>query len=314
MVRKQTAECTGTNAPPEHELEPKSNDKKRDYGVGEWADYSENICYGCSNNCTYCYAKKNEKHWDYKDTPWYYMEPNLRTLAKGYRKRDGVSMFPTSHDITTDLMRLDSSEIQKLYDDRKIPKRGYKTLMNMAQDRFVWSVLDLSIFQLKKLLKPGNQVLITTKPRMLCINTIMTKLAKDKDQITFRFTITSHYEHVITKWETKAPPFFERMGCLMNAYDRGWNTSVSIEPFLDPDPIPLIKNVAPYVGHEGTIWLGKLNYRALSFNTKRNVTRIVKKIRDLDPDVKRKIRLKDSIQRTLNLHSPYVTDRNLKTL
>ena len=44
------------------------------------------------------------------------------------------------------------------------------------------------------------------------------------------------------------------------AWESGFKTSVSVEPFLDYDPTELIKTVAPFVTE--SIWIGKMNYMA----------------------------------------------------
>jgi len=93
-------------------------------GTAEWASSNVNCYYGCSNNCRYCYArnmafrfKRIERYED-----WETMKPNQKAIDKGYRKRKGRVMFPTSHDITKES-------------------------------------LDTCIVVLKKLLKTGNEVL-----------------------------------------------------------------------------------------------------------------------------------------------------------
>jgi len=51
--------------------------------------------------------------------------------------------------------------------------------------------------------------------------------------------------------------FGERLDALQWAYDNGWNTSVSIEPMLEPyTVVELYHILAPYVND--TIWIGKM--------------------------------------------------------
>jgi len=74
----------------------------------------------------------------------------------------------------------------------------------------------------------------------------------------FRFTITSDDDTVLEFWEPNAPRFKERLASLVYSYNRGFKTSVSIEPFLDYDPTELTETVVPFVTE--SIWIGKMNY------------------------------------------------------
>jgi len=252
--------------------------KKTTSGTKEWADSNVNCYYGCSNNCRYCYAKmmaiRFKRETEYT---WMAMEPNYGAINKNYKKRKGRVMFPSSHDITPES-------------------------------------LEGCLIVLKKLLKAGNRVLITTKPNPECILEIIrlgkyrTQLGKYKDLIQFRFTITSISENTLKFWEPNAPSFKERMDSLLMAYMKGFKTSVSIEPFLDRDPTNLIRKVAPYCTE--SIWLGKMNYirvngipmeekeyydKIKSISSWINIQKIVEKIRTLPENIKSKVRLKDSI-------------------
>ena len=100
--------------------------------------------------------------------------------------------------------------------------------------------------------------MITTKPRLAVIKKIESEFSKYKDQIQFRFTITSSDNDLLKFWEPNAPLFVERLKSLQYAFEKGYKTSVSIEPFLDYDPKPLVTAVSPYVTE--SIWLGIMNY------------------------------------------------------
>jgi len=79
-----------------------------------------------------------------------------------------------------------------------------------------------------------------------------------KEQIQFRFTITSSDDHLLKFWEPNAPLFQERLKSLQYAFKREYKTSVSIEPFLDYNPKPLVDIIYPFVTE--SIWLGVMNY------------------------------------------------------
>ncbi len=211
------------------------------------------------------FGRKTEENW--KE-----MELNINAITKGYRKRKGRIMFPTSHDITDD----------SLY---------------------------YCIIVLTKLLKAKNEVLVTSKPNAWCIFNVINQTEEFKDQIQFRFTITSIDNELLKFWEPNAPNLEERLMALKLAYNRGFKTSISIEPFLDKDPIPLILKVAPFVNE--TIWIGKMNYiKANKFLpgekeyydfqrkicSRSNIEKIIFDLKKLPEDIKNKIRLKDSIR------------------
>jgi len=227
-------------------------------GTKEWADTNVNLYHGCSNNCSYCYAKKMAIRFGRKtEDTWRYMVLNEKAFRKGYGKRKGRIMFPTSHDITPDTYGMCSSV-------------------------------------LRKLLRAGNDVLITTKPSLSCVEDICKEFKPYKDLIQFRFTITSQNDETLKKFEPGAPLYLERMEALIHAFNEGWKTSVSIEPFLDMSPIPLIFCVSLYSTE--SIWVGKLNYMQTKFNTKENVKQVVNDIGRIPAPILEKVRLKDSIR------------------
>ncbi|TFG10210.1 MAG: radical SAM protein [Promethearchaeota archaeon] len=255
-------------------------------GTKEWADSNVNCFNGCSNNCKYCYGRKMAIRFKRKTNEnWNQMDPNLKAITKEYRKRKGRIMFPTSHDITP-------------------------------------NSLEYCMIVLLKLLKSGNEVLITTKPNLWCVLTILNRCEQYKDQIQFRFTITSKDNRKLHYWEPGAPGFEERLEALQLAYRKGFKTSISIEPCLDKDPIPLIKILSPYVTE--TIWIGKMNYIQVNdlspedqyfYNHIRkvsswsNIGRILRDINILPETIRSKIRIKDSIR---NMKSKYEQNRTIQ--
>ncbi len=233
-------------------------------GTKEWADTSVNCTFGCENDCIYCYAKKMAIRFGRKtEENWKIMLPNLKAIEKGYGKRKGRIMFPTSHDIT------ETSE-------------------------------DDCIYVLNKLLKAGNSVLITTKPYLKAVKRICDWSYLFRDHIQFRFTITSIDERILKEYEPGAPSLIERLSALVYAFKAGYKTSISIEPFLDMNPIGLIYLVSPYV--TGSIWLGKLNYMKRDFNTWNNIKKILEYLKTLPDDINKKIKLKDSIRILMKQH------------
>ena len=193
-------------------------------GTREWASHNANCCLGCSNGCRYCYARNMAVHYGRATkVTWIEMKVNQKALAKPYRKTEERWMFPTSHDITSD------------------PE-----------------VMDACFTVLKKLLESENQVLVTTKPRLSVVDKIHELFSSFQDQIQFSFTITSLNDDLLKFWEPNAPRFKERFHSLVFAFNKGYKTSVSIEPFLDYDPGALVKTVEPFCTE--SIWIGKMNY------------------------------------------------------
>ncbi|MFX0199824.1 MAG: radical SAM protein [Candidatus Hodarchaeota archaeon] len=193
-------------------------------GTKEWADHNVNCLKGCYNNCRYCYAKIMAKRFgrNTHDT-WKNMEVREDVVRKSFRKLSGRVMFPSSHDI-----------------------------------------FDISPFKeacfiiLEKLLESGNEILITTKPRFNIIQDIDLKFSRYKEQMQFRLTITSSNDRRLEFWEPNAPRFKERLACLKYAFQKGFKTSVSIEPFLDYDPSELVENITHFT--TDSIWIGRMNY------------------------------------------------------
>jgi DNA repair photolyase len=191
-------------------------------GTKEWAKYNENCISGCSHDCKYCYAKtmaivrlkmKTSENWK---------NEILRQgqLKRGFRRRQGRFMFPTTHDIT--------------------PEH-----------------LDAIMEFLENILKAGNEVLVVSKPHLDCIRTICVRFVEYRTQILFRFTIGSTDNETLRYWEPGAPSFDERLESLEFAYGSGYATSVSCEPLLDDNADDLIRQVLPFV--TDAIWPGKGN-------------------------------------------------------
>jgi len=255
---------------------------KKTAGTHEWAYKNLNTEGGCEHDCSYCYAKRMAKKYGRikKDEDWKCMIPNYKNINKNYRKINNPTdlydyMYPTSHDIT--------------------PKS-----------------VDNYIIVLKKILKAGNTVLITTKANFDCIDKIYDKVLSNEDkspnkyinQIEFRITIGSINNEILKKYEPGAPPlYYSRLTTLCLLTSLGFKTSVSIEPFLDRNPIPLIQFLSEHTN--GTIWLGLMSgsvpSELKSNYTEENLFKIVSDIRYLPENIRSKIRFKDSIRNKLNL-------------
>ena len=203
--------------------QPAVKRKSSGHGTQEWSVKTINCCTGCSHDCRYCYAKGMAirfKQVTLED--WQLERVRQKDVARKHKNYGGQVMFPSSHDIT--------------------PK-------NIAACLKV----------LKNLMKSGNRVLVVSKPHLKCIEKICDELAGYKDQILFRFTVGACDDSILSFWEPNAPSYSERKASLMHAYQKGFQTSVSVEPMLDSANIDaLISDLAPYV--TDAIWIGTMNH------------------------------------------------------
>lgn len=203
-----------------------SNRRRITLGTKEWADYTVNCIKGCYNNCRYCYARvmANRFHRSTHET-WKEMKISNAMLKKKFGRKSGRAMFPSTHDI---------------FDFSPFKEACLTILGNLLED--------------------NNSVLITTKPRLAVVQEIIEHFECHKEQMQFRFTITSNNDELLKFWEPNAPSYRERFESLRYAFCQGFKTSVSIEPFLDYDPKKLMQAIEPYVSE--SIWVGKMNYIA----------------------------------------------------
>jgi DNA repair photolyase len=191
----------------------------------DWTEPKNNVsfCTGCENDCIYCYGRYFADRRNQCDPDvWAKMQIRDDDVGKGRKLHDGLVGFPSTHDI--------------------LP-----------------SNLDASLVVLGKLLRAGNQVLIISKPRLDCIKRICSACEFFKDKIIFRFTIGAMDDGILGFWEPGAPQYKERRVCLAYARNRGFQTSVSMEPMLDTENIDtLIRDLKPLVSDK--IWLGIMDY------------------------------------------------------
>ncbi len=248
-------------------------------GTKEWASHNVNCYNGCSHNCLYCYARGMAVRFGrMRPEEWANEKPRLTELQKKRSLLDGNIMFPTTHDINPS---------------------------NLSDCQVV----------LSKLVQAGNKVLVVSKPHLPCIETICNQMVAYKEQIMFRFSIGLMDDELRTFWEPEAPNFSERLVSLRHAFEAGYETSVSVEPLLEPWSVrTLIDRVRPFVTH--SIWIGKANQlrqrtswklpsdhpeivRLLSWQTDEKVLEIYKIFKD-DP----LIRWKDSYKKVIGLDRP----------
>lgn len=195
--------------------------KEKD-NVQDWADKTINIYKGCSNNCRYCYARGDAVRFKrVKKEDWTTEILNQEKVKKGWMLSKKNIMFPSTHDITPDTY--DACEIV-----------------------------------LKKVLKAGNTVLIVSKPRADLIAKLCDALEPYKNQILFRFTIGAQDNALLSFWEPNAPAYEDRREALKIAHEKGFNTSVSLEPMLDPANIEnLIEDLRDFT--TDSMWIGTMN-------------------------------------------------------
>lgn len=192
---------------------------KRPTGTKEWAEKNINLFKGrCPNKCIYCYAGANITRYK-QGTEW---KMNMLVYNASYnRLRPYTTMYPSAHDIRPE------------------------------------NISDHVMFLLK-FLKPGNKVLIVTKPWIKCIEVLTFALKKYKHQIVFRFTVGSTDEEILKFYEPNAPTYRERKQAIISAYLAGYMTTLSIEPMLDHNPERIIEDLHKYI--TGDIWIGKMRH------------------------------------------------------
>ena len=192
-------------------------------GTKDWSDKTVNFVSGCENDCRYCYAKGMAIRFkQVEEGQWSKMLVRQHDVEKKHKNYGGIVMFPSSHDITP-------------------------------------TVLKETIVVLGNLLTAGNRVLVVSKPRLECIEKICSEFIEFKNDILFRFTIGARNNDILSFWEPGAPTFEERRAALRYAHEKGFATSVSMEPILDMDDVlDLFFELEPYVSD--TIWLGKMNH------------------------------------------------------
>eukprot|EP00727_Mastigamoeba_balamuthi_P011051 m51a1_g6569 hypothetical protein (305) ;mRNA; r:179135-180359 len=158
-----------------------------------------NCVTGCEHNCRYCYARHFAVTRFSQLTADRWPHPKVR-WAEVRKKRGRVGrtvFFPSSHDITPSVLG---------------PCR--ELLLNV--------------------LRGGNRVLVVSKPHLACVRDLCAALAPYRPRVAFLFTITALDDALLAYWEPGAPGLAERLACLRLACERGYATSVNVEPMLQP--------------------------------------------------------------------------------
>lgn len=198
----------------------------------QWSEHLYNIVdwrFQCPHMCAYCYMAVMREHRHVAPLSVADVEDAAELLAKGAGKgwarasaetQRRLFMFPTSHDI--------------------IPQ-----------------VVPFYLDQAKKMLDAGHGLIVVSKPHL----DVMEQLAdafddpRYKRRVVFRLTVTSDDPAILAFWEPGAPPLQERLATLKMLHERGFITSVSIEPYLS-DPRPLVKLLGDV---SETIWIGPMS-------------------------------------------------------
>lgn len=192
-------------------------------GTREWAVAEINCSIGCPHGCLYCYARYDQvtRKGRVTDSQWNQCRDLQEEVERVHPLYAGQVMFPAAHDI--------------------VPEN-----------------LDSCLLVIKQLLNSGNKILVVSKPHLNCVQKLCQDFYPQRDKILFRFTITARNHEILSLWEPGAPDYQERLMCLRSCYERGFATSVSIEPMLDrEDVVPMIHELLPFVSH--SIWIGKMN-------------------------------------------------------
>lgn len=192
-------------------------------GTREWAVAEINCCLGCPHGCRYCYARYDqvERRRLVATEQWRHCRILSAEVERCHPLYPGQVMFPGAHDI--------------------VPEN-----------------LEACCTVLSNLLAAGNRVLVVSKPQQVCVEELCRRFTFARDHILFRFTITARDADLLNFWEPHAPTYKERLRCLALARERGFATSVSVEPILDSaDVVAMVHELLPFISH--SIWLGKMN-------------------------------------------------------
>jgi DNA repair photolyase len=251
--------------------------QRKGFGVQEWAEYRMNFQTGCRHGCVYCYAREQAIRFKWISTWEEWETPKIRenALKKKFGKRQGVTMMPTTHDITPE---------------------NWKTFKTI----------------LIRLLTPGNNVLLVTKPHLSCMRELANCFGPYRENLLIRITLGTTDDTIREVLEPNAPSVGERLEALRWLFEERFRTSVSCEPLLGDSATfkAIVEAVKAYVTDD--VWVGFMN----------NPTRRIRKDLLKDETVKQVLshitpdKIKDTIEGILllraeydALHNPSVTIR-----
>lgn len=192
------------------------------FGTRQWAERTINIIRGCECGCLYCFAAARAYRFHEKEPgQWTQEVLNERQFSEKVPQKARLTMFPSSHNIGP---------------NKHLPECEQK---------------------IKEILDTGSQILIVLKPWQSVVESICTKFEAYKSQIIFRFTIGSADNATLKFWEPGAPSYDERLDALRFAFNHGFSTSISCEPFLDNNVDQVIADTRAFV--TDSIWVGTMN-------------------------------------------------------
>jgi len=251
---------------------------------------------GCVHDCRYCYARAalagpgmfgrgHKIDWtDWADPRRHVLD--VHEAVKPRRHRDGVTMFPTAHDIWPALAG-SAAELGHAYE------------------------------------QAGSPLLVVTKPHIEVVADLTHSWASANHRglIAFRFTITTLDPDLMAYWEPCAPALAERLDAARLAVGRGFKVSFSVEPLLDVETTPRLVALLHEVSPQGEIWVGAMRKAservkvaceadsdALSAiqadQTNGHLEDMVMKLAAAPPSLRRRVRWKDSIQQVMCFDDP----------
>lgn len=259
-------------------MENEFSKQRNGTGSREWSESIADFQVGCSNDCIYCYARDALMIAGLIKSRDEWLNEKIRwhTVHWQWEKRPGVIMFPTTHDIT--------------------PHN-----------------IDAAVMFLTNMLDAGNKVLLVSKPKPECIETICQTFERFKDQILFRFTIGTTDDNVSKFWEPGAPLPGERIEALKIARRFGYQTSVNMEPMLGGTDMAIqtYHAVIPYV--KETVWIGTMYWNMIRAEPTPENMRAIQEIRHLQSDAEilrlvdvlqdqPKVRFRHSIKQVIKSH------------
>ena len=198
----------------------------RKTGTREWSEHSVNCCLGCRHGCLYCYGREAALRWGKinRGEDWTTERVDVEAANRTRKKYAGRVMFPTVHDLT-----------------KGTAAACLATLVN--------------------LLDAENDVLVVSKAGLHVPALLDTarSLAEGKGKLELRVSLTCLDGRIAACWEPFAPSPRDRLAALIRANRADFDTSVSIEPCLEPERVQEIVDAALDAEVKGEIWIGGAN-------------------------------------------------------